>query len=156
MARKTKKAGSNGPTPTLPNTTLILVAINKADRKVLKRVRKPYRVNANRIVDRIIREVKDLIVANGKQVTSAAFAEWRPKLFKSVHTNLLLGAPWNSTTQTNVLSVAADMGTIAVLLAGANPNVAKSQIHASFNAVQQAHTVCAGGIGGGSWCDFAM
>lgn len=140
----------------IPSRVVTLLAINATPMRAFVSVRSLMQLNAGRIVNKIIAQVTATILANGKQVNNGVFAEWRPKLLDSVLNNLLLGNQWDAVTEANVLSVASDMGTISVLLAGANVNVAKSQIHAAFNAVQQAHTVCAAGMGGGSWCDFAM
>ena len=111
---------------------------------------------ANQIVKKIIEQIELTIQASGKQIANGSFAEWRPELLKSVRNNLALNAKWDAITEATVLQVAADMGTVAVILAGTSNTVAKAQIHAAFNAVSQAHTTCSSILGGGSWCSFEM
>lgn len=145
--RKTKRK--------LAAPSLALVLVKKEFSLAWKSVLVTNRTNARRIVNQIIAEVADAISANGKNVGNGAFAEWRDELFDAVLNNLNLGADW-AKDEANVLSVAWDMGTISAVLAGGNTNVAKSQVHSAFNAVQQSHGICAGGMGGGTWCDFSM
>jgi len=134
---------------------LSLVPVKKEFLTAWKAILVTNDTNARRIVNQIIAEVADSISANGKNVGNGAFSEWRPELHDAVLKNLNLGADW-AADESNVLSVAWDMGTISALLASANTHVAKSQVHAAFNAVQQSHTVCSGNMGGGTWCDFSM
>jgi hypothetical protein len=114
---------------------------------------------ANRIAGEIVAQITLTIEASGKQVAPGSFDLWYPELVQSVLNNLVGMAVWNAPTQGAVLGVAADMGAIAVILAGDSSQVARSQIHAAFNAVSQSHSGCAaasGGQGGGTWCNFEM
>ena len=116
-------------------------------------------IAAHGIANKIIAQVALTIQASGKQIAPASFDQWKPDLVKAVRNNLVLSAVWDTATEAAVLGVAADMGTIAVILAGSSSQVAKSQIHAAFNAVSKSHSGCAaasGGQGGGTWCNFEM
>jgi hypothetical protein len=138
--------------PVLATTNL-----SHAQMQAMLAVRAAWKEDAGAIVKLIIDHLDATITALGKTVPDGSYGEWRPELLKSVWKNLCLGAVWDAQTQANVLSVAADMGRIAVILAGANTKVAKAQVHAAFNAVSSAHTTCGvSGMGGGSWCDFTM
>lgn len=160
MAKKLpikKKPKRRAATLALPLTTN-LVLITAMELQKARGVFAKQRTNAGRITATLVKAVEDAITARGKTVTLADFAEWRPELLKSVLKNLALGGVWDSATEAIVTSVATDMGTIAVILAGSNSAVAKDQIHAAFNAVSASHTTCAAttGSGAGSWCDFSM
>lgn len=136
---------------------LPMTALSQTQMQAMLTARAAWKSDANAIVKLIIDHVDATIVAQGKTVANGAYGEWRPELLKSVWKNLSLGAEWDAQTQANVLAVAADMGRIAVLLAGTNAQVNKAQLHAAFNAVSAAHTTCGdSGMGGGSWCDFTM
>ena len=116
-------------------------------------------IAANQIANQVIAQVTLTIQASGKQIASGSFDLWKPELVLAIRNNLMINAVWNAQTEAAVLGVAADMGTIAVILAGSSSQVARSQIHAAFNAVSKSHSGCAaasGGQGGGTWCNFEM
>lgn len=111
---------------------------------------------ALRIANKIIAKVDLTIQASGMQVAAGSYDLWRPELAQSIKNNLMLNAPWDAPTEAAVLGVATDMGTIAVILSRGSNQVARTQIHAAFNAVSKAHAICSNAMGGGTWCNFEM
>ncbi len=111
---------------------------------------------AIQITNLIVKEVRDgLDGVDHKTANPGALAEWRGLLQSAVHGRLQAGGNW-STDGANVLAVARDMGTIAGLLAGGNPEAGKNQLKSAF-AATKTHVTCTagpGGIGGGAWCTF--
>ena len=106
------------------------------------------------ITNAIVKQVRDgLDGVNHKTANPGALAEWRGLLQSAVYAHLKAGGNW-SKDGPNVLAVARDMGTIAGLLSGSNPEAGPNQLKSAF-AATKAHTTCTGsGVGGGAWCSF--
>lgn len=110
---------------------------------------------SNQITNQIIQAVKAAATAAGKTTEAAAMADWRSVLQPAIYAKLMKGGDWVKDGAA-VLSVAGDMGTIASLLSGTNPEAGGNQLRAAF-AATKTHTTCSsgGGVGGGDWCTFS-
>ena len=113
------------------------------------------KLSAKAICDLILYEIKAAVEAAGKTLTADALDEFAPALCGGVEKRLLDGGDW-AADQVHVLAAARQMGTIAAILAGSSPQVAKAQVHVAFFAVQMGSTVCSSTSGSGSWCDFTI
>src|SRR5262249_37035368 len=112
-------------------------------------------ITPNQIVQEIVDALTKSITDAGLMLSVGALDEWRAKLLVSVTKNLNKGAVWTPLARQNVLRVAKDMGTIAVILSAADSEVTKNRVHAAFRAAKF-HKSCPGTAGSGAWCDFSI
>lgn len=109
---------------------------------------------ATAITDEITKAVRNAAKKAGKTLDAVALADWRRPLQRAVYKQLLNGGNW-SADRTKVLTVAADMGTIAALLSGRHRRAGENQLRAAFTATKSHATCSSGGVGGGDWCTFS-